>query len=587
MTTGRSWRFWTGGHEPSKEVSIPRVQGNLQGLRPSDHRRLQRLYHRRVSPRQVLSPELARQMAEISEEIGRQVGLLLDRRGLVFMVLVGDDHKLEIPSLQGFRQAATRLLGLRLVHTHLKGESLTQDDLSDLAHLRLDLICQVQVGQDGQPGRVQLAHLLPPNPRNQQWVLMEVENPYRLDLDALALVEGLEDEFARILRARRVDQKGERVILVGVYPAGGKKATASMAELRELARSSGLHVLDEVVQVRQQPDPRFVLGKGKLEELVIRSKQLGAEVLLFDRNLNPGQLRNLSELTDQKIIDRTQLILDIFAQHAHSRDGKIQVELAQLRYLLPRLVGKGTAMSRLRGGIGLRGPGETKLEVDRRRVRDRIARLERELEEVRKARIQRRARRSSKGLPVVSIVGYTNAGKSTLLNGLTHSQVLAEDKLFATLDPASRRLRFPKERDVIVTDTVGFIQDLPADLVNAFRATLEELEDADLLLHVADISSQYVEEQISSVRGILWEMGLGGKKELLVFNKKDLVDSWRVREMLSKHQGVAVSALRGEGLEELSQKVASLLFREGGIVSSRTEAAGGQERQMGSGSPAL
>lgn len=573
------------GEESSRrEAAIPRVQGNLQGLRPSDHRRLQRLYHRRVSPRQVLSPELARQMAEISLEIGRQVGLLLDRRGLVFMVMVGDDHKLEIPSLQGFRQAPTRLLGLRLVHTHLKGESLTQDDLTDLAHLRLDLICQVQVGEDGQPGRVQLAHLLPPNPRNEQWVLMEAENPWRLDLDAQALVGGLEDEFARILRARKVDQKGERVILVGVYPAGGKKASASMAELRELARSSGLQVLDEVLQVRQQPDPRFVLGKGKLEDLVIRSKQLGAEVLLFDRNLNPGQLRNLSQLTDQKIIDRTQLILDIFAQHAHSRDGKIQVELAQLRYLLPRLVGKGTAMSRLRGGIGLRGPGETKLEVDRRRVRDRIARLERELEEVRKARIQRRARRSRTGLPIVSIVGYTNAGKSTLLNALTHSQVTAEDKLFATLDPASRRLRFPKERDVIITDTVGFIQDLPPDLVNAFRATLEELEDADLLLHVADISSQYVEEQIRSVRGILSDMGLGRKKELLVLNKKDLVEPWRVREMLSRHQGLAVSALRGGGLEELSREMSSLLFQEGETVRSIDEPASREERGTGSGS---
>ncbi len=346
-----------GREDPFREAKIPKVQGNLQGLRPSDHRRLQRLYHRRVSPRQVLSPELARQMAEISLDTGRQVGLLLDRKGLVFMVIVGDDHKLEIPWLQGFRQAPTRLLGLRLVHTHLKGEPLTHDDLTDLAHLRLDLICQVQVGPEGQPGRVQLAHLLPPNPRNEQWVLMEAENPWRLDLDAQALVEGLEDEFARIFKARKVDQKGERVILVGVYPTGGKKAWASMAELKELARSSGLLVLDEVVQVRQQPDPRFVIGKGKLEDLIIRSKQLGAEVILFDRNLNPGQLRNLSELTDQKIIDRTQLILDIFAQHAHSRDGKIQVELAQLRYLLPRLVGKGTAMSRLRGGIGLRGLG--------------------------------------------------------------------------------------------------------------------------------------------------------------------------------------------------------------------------------------
>ncbi len=570
-----------------REAKIPRVQGNLQGLRPSDHRRLQRLYHRRVSPRQVLSPELARQMAEISMDTGRQVGLLLDRKGLVFMVIVGDDHKLEIPSLQGFRQAPTRLLGLRLVHTHLKGEPLTHDDLTDLAHLRLDLICQVQVGQEGQPGRVQLAHLLPPNPRNEQWVMMEAENPWRLDLDAQALVEGLEDEFARIFKARKVDQKGERVILVGVYPTGGKKAWASMAELKELARSSGLLVLDEVVQVRQQPDPRFVIGKGKLEDLIIRSKQLGAEVILFDRNLNPGQLRNLSELTDQKIIDRTQLILDIFAQHAHSRDGKIQVELAQLRYLLPRLVGKGTAMSRLRGGIGLRGPGETKLEVDRRRVRDRIARLERDLEEVRKARIQRRARRSRMGLPIVSIVGYTNAGKSTLLNALTHSRVTAEDKLFATLDPASRRLRFPRERDVIITDTVGFIQDLPPDLVNAFRATLEELEDAELLLHVADISSPYMEEQLRSVRKILGEMGLEKKRELLVFNKTDLVEPWRVREILSRYKGVAISALKGEGLEELSRQMACLLFREATAVSFANVPLSGKHNEAGSGSPVM
>ncbi len=507
---------------------------------------------------------------------------MLDRKGLVFMVVVGDDHKLEIPSLQGFRQASTRLLGLRLVHTHLKGEPLTQDDLTDLAHLRLDLICQVQVGEEGQPGRLQMAHLLPPNPREEQWALMEAESPWSLDLDAQALVEGLEDEFARILRARKVQQRGERVILVGVYPSGGKRASASMAELRELARSSGLQVLDEVVQVRPQPDPRFVIGKGKLEDLVIRSKQLGAEVLLFDRDLNPGQLRNLSELTDQKIIDRTQLILDIFAQHAHSRDGKIQVELAQLRYLLPRLVGKGTSMSRLRGGIGLRGPGETKLEVDRRRVRDRIARLEKELEEVRKARIQRRARRGRKGLPVVSIVGYTNAGKSTLLNALTHSRVTVEDKLFATLDPASRRLRFPRERDVIVTDTVGFIRDLPPDLVNAFRATLEELEEAELLLHVADISSGYVEEQIRSVRGILSEMGLQRKKELLVFNKKDLVEPWRLQEMLSRYPALAISALRGEGLEELSRLMASLLFPQGGVVRSMSQAGAGLQSELGS-----
>ncbi|MGQ9859983.1 MAG: GTPase HflX [Thermodesulfobacteriota bacterium] len=499
-------------------------------------------------------------MTEVSLETGRQVGVLLDRRGLVAMVIVGDDHKLEIPSLQGLRKAPTRLVGLRLVHTHLKGEPLTQDDLTDLAHLRLDLVCQIQVKSDGQPGSVQLAHLLPPNPLNEQWAFVEAESPSKLELDPLGLVEDLEAEFARVLRAREVDGKGERVILVGVYPSSGPRARRSMEELRELARSSGLQVLDEVVQFRPEPDPRFVLGRGKLEELVINSKQLGAEVLLFDRNLSPGQLRNLSEITDQKIIDRTQLILDIFAQHAHSRDGKIQVELAQLRYLLPRLVGKGTAMSRLRGGIGLRGPGETKLEEDRRRVRDRIARLERELQEVRNARIQRRARRGREGLPVVSIVGYTNAGKSTLLNVLTHSQVRVEDKLFATLDPASRRLRFPRERDVIVTDTVGFIQDLPPDLMNAFRSTLEELEDADVLLHVADLSNPYVEEQIRSVRDILGEMGLGQKTELLVFNKRDLVEDSRVAQILMKYPGVAISALTGEGLMDLTELIADTLF---------------------------
>jgi GTP-binding protein HflX len=513
-----------------------------------------------------VSPELARQLAEISWEIGRQVALLLDRKGSVFLVLVGDDHKIEIPPLEDVRSAPTRLLGVRLVHTHLRGEPLTQDDLTDLAHLRLDMVAQIQVGKDGQVGRIQVAHLLPPNPRGQQWAFLEAENPSRLDVDALSLVEGLEDEFSKVLRSRDVEGKGERAILVGVYSASGPKAKRSMEELRELARSSGLRVLDQVVQIRPEPDPRFVLGKGKLEELIVKSKQLGAELILFDRDLTPVQLKNLANVTDQKILDRTQLILDIFAQHAHSRDGKIQVELAQLKYLLPRLVGKGTALSRLRGGIGLRGPGETKLEIDRRRVRDRIARLERELEEIRKARMQRRARRTRSELPIVSIVGYTNAGKSTLLNALTRSQVRVEDKLFATLDPATRRLRFPRERDVIITDTVGFIQDLPKDLVNAFRSTLEELEDARILLHVADISNPYVEEQIRSVRHILEEMGLDGKPELLVFNKIDLVEPSMVSAMSWKYPSVAISALTGEGLEELSRRMEALLFPQDGDV---------------------
>jgi GTP-binding protein HflX len=383
-----------------------------------------------------------------------------------------------------------------------------------------------------------------------------------METDFLGLVEALESEFSRVLGARSVNGKGERVILVGVYAGSGPRAQRSMDELRELARSGGLHVLDTVAQTRSRPDPRFVLGRGKVEQLIIHSKQKGAGILLFDQDLNPGQLRNLSLMTDQKIVDRTQLILDIFAQHAHSRDGKIQVELAQLKYLLPRLVGKNPALSRLRGGIGLRGPGETKLEVDRRRVRDRIARLEKELERVRKSRVQRRAHRNRQGIPIISIVGYTNAGKSTLLNVLTRSEVRVENKLFATLDPASRRLRFPRERDVILTDTVGFIQDLPSDLLNAFRSTLEELEDADLLLHVADISGPHTEEQIRSVEDILAAMDLSGIPRLLVFNKVDLCEAERVGEMMRLHDGaIPISAVRGDGLGDLTIRLQEMLFR--------------------------
>ncbi len=523
-------------------------------------RYLQRLYRRRIPSHLVVTPELARHLADVSWEIGRQVGVLVDRGGSVSLVLVGDDHKLEIPSLSGLRKGPTRLLGLRLIHTHLRGESLSRDDLADLAHLRLDLVCEIEVRDHGIPGRVEMAHLLPPNLEGRQWEILAADSPSRLEVNPLALVEALEDEFSRVLRARVVDGKGERAFLVGVYSSSGQKARRSMDELGELARSSGLQVLEETVQVRPQPDPRYVLGKGKLEELIIHSKQAGAEILLFDRDLTPGQLRNLSQMTDQKIIDRTQLILDIFAQHAHSRDGKIQVELAQLRYLLPRLVGKNPALSRLRGGIGLRGPGETKLEVDRRRVRDRIARLERELEEVRRSRMQRRASRNRSRIPIVSIVGYTNAGKSTLLNALTHSDVRVEDKLFATLDPASRRLRFPRERDVILTDTVGFIQDLPPDLINAFRSTLEELEDADILLHVADLSSPHVEEQIKSVEEILHGMNLDRTATMLLFNKSDLVSEERALGLARRHNGLVISALTGQGLPELSQRLQEMVF---------------------------
>jgi GTP-binding protein HflX len=293
------------------------------------------------------------------------------------------------------------------------------------------------------------------------------------------------------------------------------------------------------------------MGEGKIKELVINSLNKGATLLIFDQDLNSSQIKTIGDITELKVIDRSQLILDIFAKRAHSRDGKVQVELAQLRYRLPRLTGKGTAMSRLMGGIGGRGPGEMKLEIDRRRVRDRITLLEKQLESLRRARQQRKARRVEKGLMIISIIGYTNAGKSTLLNNLTRSKTFVEDKMFATLDTASRRLRFPKERDVIITDTVGFIRDLPKDLFAAFKATLEELKDADLLLHIVDISNPRFEQQIKSVEKILSDLGLTGKPVLLIFNKEDLVKKEEVEAVCNRFNAISISALRPETFHTL------------------------------------
>ncbi len=353
---------------------------------------------------------------------------------------------------------------------------------------------------------------------------------------------------------------GERAILVSVSTAPRYEQEDSMEELKELAGSSNINVLDTVLQRAKQINPKYLMGEGKVKELVINALNKGATLLIFDQDLNPSQTKSISDITELKVIDRSQLILDIFARRAHSRDGKVQVELAQLRYRLPRLTGKGTAMSRLMGGIGGRGPGEMKLEVDRRRVRERITLLEKQLESLSLARQQRKARRVEMGIPIISIIGYTNAGKSTLLNNLTKSATFVEDKMFATLDTASRRLRFPKERDVIITDTVGFIRDLPKDLFTAFKATLEELEDADLLLHLADISNPRFEQHIKSVENILSELGLSEKPVLMVFNKEDIADKEEVEAVSRRFDAVSISAFRPETFHKLLRAIEARLW---------------------------
>ncbi len=511
----------------------------------------------------MVSPELARHLTEISREIGRQVGVLLSRKGEVEHVIVGDAHKLELPDIGRARAGQVRLRGLRLVHTHLRDEPLTKDDLTDLALLRLDMVCEVQAQGDGLPGSLQFAYLLPENPKGDLWKIEEARSVHELDYDFGAEIRALEEQLAATTSAREVGD-GERAILVGVSVGGNRsRAESSLRELEELAATAGVQVLDTVLQLRREHDPKFLIGKGKLEEIVLKSMQMGATMIVFDKDLQPSQARHIAEATSLKILDRTQLILDIFAQRAQSAEGKLQVELAQLKYMMPRLTRADPGLSRLAGGLGGRGPGETKLETDRRRVRDRVTFLERKIDALSSSRSVRRKERNRRGLPVISIVGYTNAGKSTLLNRLTQSEVLAENKLFATLDPTSRRLRFPMDREVIITDTVGFIRDLPKDLVAAFRATLEELEDADLLLHVVDVADPERDEHIAAVDKILDGLGLSQTPKILVFNKADKLGAGMGDGGAHLHDAVLVSALTRQGFDELLVRADKVLWAEG------------------------
>jgi GTP-binding protein HflX len=492
----------------------------------------------------VVSPELARFCTELSHEIGRQIAVLINRRGAVEDVIVGDDREVLLPDLSGYRLGRRSLRGIRMVHTHLRNEPLSQDDLTDLALLRLDLMAAIGVLQDGMPGQLYAANILPPNPAGKSY---EVWKPMPLrdcQVDLGKFLSSLEEEIARARPGHHVVKDQEQAILVSVSKHSHADQADSLAELRELAGSAGLSVLDTVIQRPQALHPKYLLGSGKLKEVVIKALQHGVEYLIFDQDLSPAQATAIADLTELKVIDRTQLILDIFSRRAQSRAGKIQVELAQLKYRLPRLSGHGTALSRLAGGIGGRGPGETKLEVDRRRVRDRIDHLEGQIEVLGKNRQQQRARRLRRQVPVISIVGYTNAGKSTLLNALTGSHVIVEDRLFATLDTASRRLRFPTEKEAIITDTVGFLRNLPEELMGAFRATLEELHDADLLLHVADISSPALEHQVGVVDRILTDLKLDQVARLLVLNKADQMDRAQAAVLGTRFRAITVSALQ-------------------------------------------
>ncbi len=512
---------------------------------------LGRLYNRRYPQLGGYSLEQARELAGLSLSIGRQIGLLIDRRGRPQLVIVGGPGSILIPELPRARLGPGRLRGLRLLHTHLGEAPLSKEDLMDLVFLRLDSMAALTVSDAGEPRALHHAHLVPANEANLAYRVHPPRDWDRADQDLDAEVQALEDELGRVAASGAAGKPENRALLVSVSSMPPLPRQAWMDELTELARTAGVDIVGTMVQRTPKVNPKHILGKGKLAELEVLALQTSASLVLFDCELTPVQMRNLADLTERKVLDRTQLILDIFAQHAVSRAGKLQVEMAQLKYTLPRLVGKNKALSRLAGGIGGRGPGETKLELDRRRTRERITRIKKELDSLRQQRALVRERRAKAGAPVVALVGYTNAGKSTLLNAMTQSEVKAEDALFATLDPATRRLRFPEERECVLTDTVGFIRRLPKELKEAFQATLEELFSADLLVHVLDAGHPEIEEQCEAVEEILREMELDRTPRLQALNKWDVLDPERkavVRRIFP--EGLPISARSRTGLGE-------------------------------------
>jgi GTPase len=485
---------------------------------------------------------LAVSLCEISKELNRQLGVTIDRRGKVRHVIVGNTEQLFIPDLGRARGGRDRFRGVRLIHTHLKGESLTEDDLTDLLRLRLDLISAITLNDIGRPDEVHYTYLLPASA--DQPYASETSTPIQnLDLDFETFIVELEEEFTRST-VGAIETEGQiRAIAVHVNIGHDLEPGTSLAELSELARTADVLIVDAIVQKRKAYDNKYVMGRGKLDELLLLTMQLDCELVIFDQDLSPNQVRAISEVTDVKVIDRSLLILDIFARRAHTREGKLAVELAQHKYLLPRLAHKNSAFSRLAGGIGGRGPGETKLEIDRRRARERITWLEKNLDKAQVQRKNQRAKRHHRGVPHVALVGYTNAGKSTLFNSITHSDVFAEDKLFATLHVTTRRLRFPHSQEVVFTDTVGFIRDLPKDLEVAFKATLEEVYEADLMLHIVDASDPQMKQQILSVEHILTEMDLIDKPRTLILNKIDLLKPKIAENISSLYHAIGVSAI--------------------------------------------
>ncbi|WP_407073003.1 GTPase HflX [Pseudanabaena galeata] len=546
------------------------IYGKTQGLKAHQLKQLDRLYRSRLPQDSLTTPELAQRLAAVSAELKESICIYINRRGQVIRVAIGTPNQTKIPPLELPRYGSDRLSGLRCICASPDALPPNPTDLTAMLMQRLDALIILPVNPKGYAERGYLAHLLPATDTElpEQQNAWRVSTPMTIEAlskqDFLELVEGLEEEFSRNFAGRATDDDRDRVVLVGLMHQKEKSDSMpfTMIELGQLVESAGGKVLDALWQKRERPHPQTVLGEGKVLELAIAAQTKGANLVVFDRELTASQTRNIERMIGLRVSDRTEVILDIFAQRAQSSEGKLQVELAQLEYRLPRLAGHGQALSRLGGGIGTRGPGETKLETDRRVIQKRITFLQQQVNHLQAQRSRIRQKRVDQEVPTVAIVGYTNAGKSTLLNAMTKAEVYAADKLFATLDPTTRRLTLTGENDqmhtVLLTDTVGFIHELPKSLVDAFRATLEEVSEADVLVHLVDASHSAWEDQLKSVDKILKDMPIAVGPILLVFNKIDAVED--PKAILEKYpDAIAISALKRQGFEQMSKSLLKLI----------------------------
>ncbi|EIW18578.1 MULTISPECIES: GTPase HflX [Pelosinus] len=526
------------------------IYGDVNGIRKSIINRLEELYEFTIPFGQVITNELAQKLIDLTDDLNRELVVYITRKGQVTCVAVGDVYTVILPEVDG-RRSVNRLSGIRCIHTHPSGETeLSGVDIASLKEMRFDLMAAL--GRKDE--MIQASFGIITNIENDQFNTQMI-GPLSIDefieLDITYLTAQIERQLDLNTKTSAIAEP-ERALLVGVERQGKWRITDSLKELAQLAETAGAEVLGMTWQKRDRPDSALFIGRGKVQEISLLRQEKNVNLIIFDDELSPAQQRNLEKALGIKVLDRTALILDIFAQRARSHEGKLQVELAQLRYNLPRLGGQGLVLSRLGGGIGTRGPGETKLEVDRRRIRERVSDITKQIEYIKKQRNLHRKRRETTRIPTIALVGYTNAGKSTLLNLLTASEVLAEDKLFATLDPTTRNITLTNGQQALITDTVGFIQKLPHQLIAAFRATLEEVVQADILLHVVDVSHPQYQEQSHAVFQVLHELNVDIKQLITIFNKADKVeDSNSVSALLKTENSVMISALHGHGIEGL------------------------------------